>query len=537
MAEINTTQLRDALAWATQADDKAHEPSDNPFVWFWEAIEGDFSESRSTSQILVDAGISMIPLVDQVCDVRDLIANCRKLGRDYKDTWAWVALVLTLIGLFPTLGSLVKGVLKIFFGFIRRSGGKQMVELVEAAMSWVISFLRRRKVQQYLKAQKVDQVFKWLAIQIKQVRGKINVGALLAAFDKGIGVLEGLVAKVAFVPSVGAKAKAALQEVKNVRMAANAHIGAALKQVQDIIDTIILRLEREVLEANHGIVDVANIHYRGALPEAAAVALMRKRGAPWLSKKGDNFLEPVDLAKARIKVADLSAAVDPAGVKKPLNEIFPKLSDQNIQSFHTLAEHVVHGPARLYRVLAPNSRAMSDCWVTQEVFERLQAAAHPKDAWRKFLAVWPDWNVDGQFVIYDVKAGETLNTWKGIASSQEKEMMPGLILEGGYEQLVFKVGHTDPRNDLVRYYPVKNAGGNAPKLGASISRDEFVAGSKGMNRLQEAAYNEKYLSIRHTINHPNISGPFSTGWGYDEFDGAGLLSRLGLPALPAQVSK
>jgi len=84
MAEVNATQMRDALAWATD-DAEPDEPSKNPFVWFWEAIEGDFNESRSTSQILVDAGISMIPLVDQLCDLRDLIANCRKLSQNHTD--------------------------------------------------------------------------------------------------------------------------------------------------------------------------------------------------------------------------------------------------------------------------------------------------------------------------------------------------------------------------------------------------------------------------------------------------------------------
>ena len=134
MAEINTTQLRDALAWATNDKEIGSEPSTNPFVWFWEAVEGDFNENRSTAQILVDAGISMIPLVDQVCDVRDLVANCRKLSRDSRDSWAWVALALTLVGLFPSLGSLVKGVLKIFFGFIRHSGGTAVGKAVDGAI-------------------------------------------------------------------------------------------------------------------------------------------------------------------------------------------------------------------------------------------------------------------------------------------------------------------------------------------------------------------------------------------------------------------
>lgn len=537
MSDIITTPMRDAIAWATESRPEEHEPSSNPFVWFWEAIEGDFSDSRSTAQILVDAGVSMIPLVDQVCDVRDLIANCRKLLRDFKDVWAWVALVLTLIGLFPTLGSLVKGVLKIFFGFVRRSGGKQTVQLVEAGMTWVISFLRRRRVQQYIKAQKIDQVFKYLALEVRKVRGKINAGLLLAAFDRGIRLLEGMVSKVEYIPRMGAKAKAVLQDVKKVRLAADKYLSVALKPVQDVIDTIVLRLEREVLDANHGIVDVANIHYRGALPEAAAVALMRKRGAPWLSSTGDKFFAPASARNYRPLVDRLAAKLDVNGVPRPAKEIFPTLSDQSIRSFHTLAPHVIKGPARLYRILSPNSRAMSDCWVTQEVFERLQNAPNPKEAWRKFLAVWPDWNVNGQFVIYDIKAGESLNVWRGVASSQTKAALPGKHLEGGYEQIVFSLERSDPRNDAMTFHKLHGTGGKNPHLGSAMTPDEYYAKTGKMNDSQKALANDAHLQMRQTINHPNISGPFQTGWGYDEFDGAGQLIKIGVPNFPGQVTK
>lgn len=537
MADIQATPLRGALAWMTGDKVQAEDPMTNPFVWFWEAIEGDFNDNRSTTQIMVDAGISMIPLVDQVCDVRDLIANCRKLSRDYRDTWAWVALALTLIGLFPSLGSLVKGVLKIFFGFVRRAGGKQVAELVEGGMTWVISYLRRPVVQKYLKEHRIDFVFKWLAMKVKVVGAKINKAALLAAFDRGIKVLEGMVNKVSLIPTVGAKSKQALEQVKKVRLAASDHIGRAIKPLQDIIDTIVLRLEREALEQNHGIVDVANIHYRGPLPEAAAVALMRKRGAPWLSAAGDKFIDPALVDDYRGIVKRASSPVDAAGNPKAAKDIFPPLSDRQIQSFQTLAKHTIHGPARLYRILAPNSRAMSDCWVTQEIFERLQNSPNPKEAWRRYLAVWPDWNVNGQFVIYDIKVGESLNTWRGPASSQTKKSLPGQHLEGGYEQIVFNVERASAKNDVLKYYPVQAKGGKNSKLGKPLTQAEVDAATAGMNEMQKAAFFEKYLSIREQIRHPNISGPFETGWGYNEFDGAGLASKIGLPSLPGQTTK
>jgi hypothetical protein len=534
MAEINATQMRDALAWTTGEDVETKEPSSNPFVWFWEAVEGDFNENRSTSQILVDAGISMIPLVDQVCDLRDLIANCRKLSRDQNDVWNWVALVLTLIGLFPALGSLVKGVLKIFFGFVRRSGGERIAEAVDAAMTWAISFLRRRQVQDYLKLHKVDDVLKWLATEVRAARAKINASELAAAFDRAIKVLEVLTNKVEYIPALGKKASRALEDAKKIRLGANAHLAKALKPVQDIVDAVILRLERESLQLKNGIVDANNIHYRGALPESAAVALMRKRKPAWLTANANAVYPEVVPKRVRADVDDKASHITPSGKPKAEKDIYPSLTDENIRSFHTLTADTIRGPARLYRVLAPNSRGMSDCWVSEEVFKKLQGAADPKSAWRKYLAVWPDWNVDGQFVIYDIKAGESLNVWRGIASSQTKNSLPGFQLEGGYEQIVFKVERTDPRNDEMLYYKIK--GGSNAKVGKPMTQNEVNLATAAMNGAQRKAFFDSHLSVRNKINHPNICGPFETGWGYSEFDGAGMASKIGLPSLPGQVT-
>lgn len=534
MADMNATQMREALTWATGDEEKSKEPSTNPFVWFWEAVEGDFNEKRSTSQILVDAGISMIPLVDQLCDIRDLIANCRKLARDSSNVWDWVALVLTLIGLFPTLGSLAKGVLKIFFAYVRRAGIDKISDGVDSAMSLVIAFLRRRQVQQYLKAHKIDEIFKWLSTQFKAVRSTIDVNGLTSAFDRAIAVVQGLAKKVENIPLFGTKTKKALEEIRRIRSLADAHFSHALKPVQDIVDEIILRLEAEVLQKQSGIVDVRNIHYRGALPEAAAVALMRKRKPKWLTQNPKAVYPGVDPIDVRAEVDAASSHTAPSGSKRKQKDIFPSLTDENIRSFHTLAASTIKGPARLYRVLAPNSRGMSDCWVSEDVFKKLQSDPDPKAAWRKYLAVWPDWNVDGQFVIYDIKAGESLNVWRGIASSQTRANLPGFQLEGGYEQIVFKIERNDSRNDKMLYYKI--GGGNNPKLGPALTQSDVNSATASMNGHQKKAYFDTHLSVRENISHPNISGPFETGWGYTEFDGSGMASRIGVPNLPGQIT-
>jgi hypothetical protein len=326
-----------------------------------------------------------------------------------------------------------------------------------------------------------------------------------------------------------------LEQVKAVRLMADQHLANAVKPVSDILDTIILRLEKEALERQRGIVNANNIHFRGAIPEAQAIALMRKRKPSWLSKTGDNFIKPAEVKDYRQLVDKLSAKKDKFGKDRLPEERFPYLSDRSIQSFHELEDYAVKGPARLYRILAPSSRGMSDCWVTKEVFDRLQSAPDPKEAWRRHLGVWPDWNVDGQFVIYDVKAGETLNTWRGIASSQKKDALPGHHLEGGWEQIVFNIERGDARADTMLYYKMKK--GKTTTLGKPMTQAEVDKITASMNAQQKAHFFEEHIAVREKINHPNISGPFETGWGYTEFDGAGMADKIGLPELPGQVTQ
>jgi len=302
-------------------------------------------------------------------------------------------------------------------------------------------------VQKYLNVLRVDEIFTWLAKEIKEVRNRVNVKELVDAFDRGIQVMEALVDKVSVIPFVGKKAKAALDQVTKVRLHLDAGLASGIERVQDVFNTIIKALEAKALENRYGILDAANIHFRGAIPEAQALALMRKRKPAWLSKTGDKFIDSATLVKYRAKIDSLSAKVDAMGKPVPVAERFPYLSDQSIQSFHELTAYSIKGPARLFRILAPNSRGMSDCWISKEVFDRLQNSPNPKEAWRRFLAVWPDWNVNGQFVTYDIKAGETLNVWRGVASSQKKDALPGRHLEGGWEQIVFSLARGDTRAD------------------------------------------------------------------------------------------
>lgn len=527
MTDIETTQIRDALAWVTQDQANADNADKNVWEWLWEAVQGDFTESRSTGQIAFDTAVSIIPIVDQVCDVRDLIANCRKIHDKPSDNWAWISLCLTLIGLFPSLGSLVKGVLKIFFMFVQRSGGEAVVKVAEACMTWMITFLRKREVQKYIREFiKADEIFKWLADQIKAIKGRVTSSILITAFDRGIKLMEGLLSKVTWMPSVGKKAQATLDLVKEIRKQADGQIGKAVKPVQDILDNIILVLERRQLLERSGILDVHNIHYRGSLPEANAVTLMRTVDPPpsWLTKPAKIKHEPLS-----DQIAELSPNLQNE-IKDHLAAGWPPHG--KIDRFATIAATEIKGPARLYRVVSPTNLASGDCWMSEHVFKSIQSSINPKNTWRRYLGVWPDWNVNGQFVIYDVKAGESLKVWRGNASSQVKDVTDKLdgSLEGGWEQIVFDASKNPTGTasmDKVLYYEANRATGQLKKTDLTYAQYKTLS-PEGKS---------KYEGIRQQINNDHISGPFETGWGYTDFNEQALDAKLGLPNLPGQVTK
>jgi hypothetical protein len=97
-----TDEFENALAWFRSAPNQWMEEGKRiwpPAEWIWEVLQGDFNDQASTAQIVTGTVISMIPFVDQLCDVRDLVANCKKLDEEPEQSWHWFSLALTLIGL------------------------------------------------------------------------------------------------------------------------------------------------------------------------------------------------------------------------------------------------------------------------------------------------------------------------------------------------------------------------------------------------------------------------------------------------------
>ncbi|MEZ7208027.1 hypothetical protein NO992_19840, partial [Pseudoalteromonas sp. DY56-GL79] len=147
----NTAPLVEANGIATQAGD-----------WLWGTLQGDFNQNPSTSQIVVGTLISMIPIIDQVMDLRDITANVMLLTDDDEanDTDAWLAFTLTGIGLVPVVGSAVKGVGKVIL--------KNTGESLSAALA-VLRKLGKGDPVKYLRNINWQDLGKQSATEVKNI--------------------------------------------------------------------------------------------------------------------------------------------------------------------------------------------------------------------------------------------------------------------------------------------------------------------------------------------------------------------------------
>lgn len=422
--------------------------------WLWVVIQGDFAEEQTTAQIVTGTVISMIPFVDQICDVRDICANAKKINEDQSNSWAWIGLILTLIGLFPVLGSLFKGIFKVLLAPVRRFmlrptaklaqlTGSNIYKIAEPAIENGITelnkFLARPAVKKALKEAKITNVYKATATKLREVKGKLTTKALLEVFDKLVNYLKQTIEFIDKYGSkaIGQKARAMLQTVMNVRNAANKKLGEFLKPVQEFLERVAVRIDKEGDTTFKATTNVKNIHNFKRINQNDELKSVLNKKPEWVDiaskMKYDPLLRPPTIPKDFPNIGAKDGALKNA-----------------FNTFHKASPvHIPEGEV-LYRVLDPRSADNSICWMRESEYKKLKSKAD----WRRYFAVFASWNNNGEVVKYRVPKGG-INVWEGPAASQtfkntngkvEKADNKGniFVLEGGGKQIVL-----DP-NDLVR---------------------------------------------------------------------------------------
>ncbi len=117
--------------------------------WIGTSLAGDFADDQSFGQIAFGTVVTLVPVVDQVGDVRDIVANLHRLTvrRQYNEFSPWFSLVVTIIGCVPEIGSVIKGIVKAIYKAIKNGAKKlplkKLIRLLNSVGEGnVIRFLR-----------------------------------------------------------------------------------------------------------------------------------------------------------------------------------------------------------------------------------------------------------------------------------------------------------------------------------------------------------------------------------------------------------
>ena len=176
------------------------DPEGGFVAWLWGTIKGDFEPDPDPSQIVATMGVGFVPVLGQIADLRDVVANVYLLSKDegWKDTLRWIGLVVTLVGFVPGVGDVLKGCFRFAVRGLR--GGAGGMGRAAAELAGAFAKLGLGSPQRWLDAVDVAAVSRTVREGFDEATGK------------AIGVFEATRSKLA---ATAARADGARVWVRN----------------------------------------------------------------------------------------------------------------------------------------------------------------------------------------------------------------------------------------------------------------------------------------------------------------------------------
>lgn len=474
--------------------------------WVWGALQGDFNPERSSGQIGFDMVVSLIPVVDTICDLRDLCANIRAYRQDPTNKVTLFFVATTVVGFFPEIGTVVKSALRLVWVYLKPlikhaddiTNTSKLVAATnracDAALPKITEYLQHNRVMQWATKGKLPDVFKFVATKVREGADLISPARLRAALNEKLDALQALLQKIKpLVPSlVREKIGDLLEQVESTQNA----IGNAIQQfcppIRTALKVIAKRLDdhawrAEVYRTNRG--------WIAPISQTGSAKLINAKPPKWARKFSGKMANP-PIDKDDVDIQNLMTA----------NPGHPRLKSFQIETFTSNGGKVrpdtIVGPAKLYRIIDPSNEGAGVFWLSELEFKAIKN----RDEWRSKYAIKPEWNQNGWVVEYEIKAGESLPVWRGPAASQQLDGTD-YYLEGGGEQIVFspssrdKMVEAQPRIDQTTGAFVLDAAGKEDK------RVEYIDVTGQMTPSK----------LRAEITDPHIKGPTETGWGASDY--------------------
>ncbi len=472
--------------------------------WIWGALQGDFNAERTTAQIGFDMVVSLIPVVDTLCDLRDLCANVRAYRKDPGNKITLFFIATTVIGFFPEIGTVVKSALRVVWIYLKplvkhaddiTNIGKLTAaahRACEAALPKITDYLQHNRVVQWATKGKLPDMYQFLAKTIREAADKLSPALLGRLLNEKLDDLKALLGKIRHI--VPAPIRQPVDDLLNWIDTTGRAMGSAIQEfvqpVRTVLKVIAKRLDDHAWQVQ---TYRTNRGWIAPISESGSAKLINGKPPKWVKKL------PPAMAHPPTQMSDLEIEAlnrghpDHPPLKKGIVETF---SEKN-----PIRADVIRGPAKLYRIVDPSNEGAGIFWIAESEFKAIRS----RDEWRSRFAVKPEWNQNGWAVEYEIKAGEVLPVWRGPAASQ-KLVGTNHYLEGGSEQIVFFPGS---RDEMVQAMPrIDHKTGQVMMDGGDLDRRIEYA---------DLAGEIVPVKLRANITDRHINGPFETGWGASDY--------------------
>lgn len=473
--------------------------------WIWGALQGDFNAERTTAQIGFDMVVSLIPVVDTLCDLRDLCANVRDYRKDPSNKITLFFIATTVIGFFPEIGTVVKSALRVVWIYLKplvkhADDVMNISKLTaaanracDAALPKITEYLQHNRVVQWATKGKLPDVYQFLAKTIREAADKLNPALLGRLLNEKFDDLKALLEKIRWiVPSTIREHIDDLVKWINTKgRAMSSSIQGYVQPVRTVLKVIAKKLDDHAWQVQ---TYRTNRGWIAPISETGSARLINAKPPKWAKKRPKKMRHPPTLM-ADHKIQELMKE----------HPEHPDLEGWMVETFSArkkIRADTIKGPAKLYRVVDPTNDGAGVFWMTEVEFKAIKN----RDEWRSKFAVKPEWNQNGWVVEYEVKAEETLQVWRGPAASQKLEGT-NYYLEGGGEQIVFFPGS---RDEMVQPMPrIDNKTGQVipDRYGNADRRVEYV----------DLAGEIAPVKLRAKITDPHIRGPIETNWGKSDY--------------------
>ena len=432
--------VTDQRGWFEKSVDYITETTKDGLTWVGGTLMGDFNEDMTSSQIIANTVVTMVPGIDQIGDARDLAAHAKMLIWDkrHNDPWVWVGVVACLIGLIPTLGSLAKGIVRLTFRNLGNIG--EILILINRCankLGFKINGVKTiTKVADELVARSGDFVTQFqeyldiLSRRLTSTVGWVNRAAV-AELARQIDIVKALAADK--IPEsakyVADLLRKGLKEAASFVAKGQNRSAIIVRRVTEaVIEIKVFKTWKEFAEK------FKRADFDPNAPDVGAVPIdLRKFEQDELVRKKE----------LRALLPELKKELDALGPDNPFRNYSTGELYDVLRTFDgkPRLRNFEEDPCEIYRVVQSDYSAGGEFWSPRK-------PAQTEAEWRNGNAVLQEWNSADGYV--KMKAPPPKYGIMGDIAAQRSKKHPDLLLEGGQPQIYFpKAGGPSAKYDTI----------------------------------------------------------------------------------------